>query len=35
MKPRNTGTTPLRTLNFYSPPDSTASGDELPAAKHP
>jgi mannose-6-phosphate isomerase-like protein (cupin superfamily) len=30
---RNTGTTPLKTLNFYVPPAYTAAGDELPAGK--
>jgi len=30
---RNTGRTPLKTLNFYAPPAYTASGNELPAAK--
>ncbi len=30
---RNTGTTPMKTLNFYVPPAYTASGDELPAGK--
>jgi mannose-6-phosphate isomerase-like protein (cupin superfamily) len=30
---RNTGTAPLKTLNFYSPPGYTQGGDELPAAK--
>jgi mannose-6-phosphate isomerase-like protein (cupin superfamily) len=30
---RNTGTEPLRTLNFYVPPSYTADGDELPAGK--
>ena len=28
---RNTGTTPLRTLNTYSPPAYTRDGDVLPA----
>lgn len=30
---RNNGRTPLRTLNFYSPPAYTRSGDPLPRAK--
>jgi mannose-6-phosphate isomerase-like protein (cupin superfamily) len=30
---RNTGRTPLRTLNFYVPPAYTKSGDELPRGK--
>lgn len=30
---KNTGRLPLRTLNIYSPPAYTASGNELPAAK--
>ena len=30
---RNTGRTPLKTLNFYSPPAYTRSGEELLAAK--
>lgn len=30
---RNTGRRPLRTLNFYSPPAYTKSGDELPPGK--
>jgi mannose-6-phosphate isomerase-like protein (cupin superfamily) len=30
---RNTGRTPLKTLNLYSPPAYTLSGDELPAAR--
>ena len=30
---RNTGRTPLRTLNFYVPPAYTASGDELPRGR--
>jgi mannose-6-phosphate isomerase-like protein (cupin superfamily) len=30
---RNTGRTPLKTLNAYSPPAYTKSGDELPAGK--
>jgi mannose-6-phosphate isomerase-like protein (cupin superfamily) len=30
---RNTGRTPLKTLNFYVPPAYTADGDELPAGK--
>ena len=30
---RNTGETPLRTLNFYAPPAYDAGGDELPAGK--
>jgi mannose-6-phosphate isomerase-like protein (cupin superfamily) len=30
---RNTGRAPLKTLNVYSPPAYTRSGDELPAAK--
>ncbi len=30
---RNTGTTPLRTINFYSPPAYTRSGEELSAGK--
>ncbi len=30
---RNTGRTPLRTLNVYVPPAYSKSGDELPAAK--
>jgi mannose-6-phosphate isomerase-like protein (cupin superfamily) len=30
---RNTGRSPLRTLNFYSPPAYARDGAELPAAK--
>ena len=30
---RNTGRTPLRTLNVYVPPAYTKGGDELPAGK--
>jgi mannose-6-phosphate isomerase-like protein (cupin superfamily) len=30
---KNTGRRPLKTLNIYSPPAYTSSGDELPAAK--
>ena len=30
---RNTGRALLKTLNFYSPPAYTASGEELPRAK--
>jgi mannose-6-phosphate isomerase-like protein (cupin superfamily) len=30
---RNTGQRPLKTLNIYSPPAYTKSGDELPRAK--
>jgi mannose-6-phosphate isomerase-like protein (cupin superfamily) len=30
---RNTGRTLLKTLNFYSPPGYSRSGDELPAGK--
>jgi mannose-6-phosphate isomerase-like protein (cupin superfamily) len=30
---RNSGRTPLQTLNFYSPPGYTKDGDELPSAK--
>lgn len=30
---RNTGRTPLRTLNFYTPPAYTASGKERPPAR--
>ncbi len=30
---RNTGTTPLRTLNVYVPPAYTDDGDELPAGR--
>jgi mannose-6-phosphate isomerase-like protein (cupin superfamily) len=30
---RNTGRQLLKTLNLYSPPGYTATGDELPAAK--
>jgi mannose-6-phosphate isomerase-like protein (cupin superfamily) len=30
---RNTGRTPLRTLNIYVPPAYTGSGDELPAGR--
>ena len=30
---RNTGKTPLKTLNFYAPPGYTRAGNELPAAK--
>ena len=30
---RNTGRTPLRTLNFYVPPAYTSDGDELPPGK--
>jgi mannose-6-phosphate isomerase-like protein (cupin superfamily) len=29
----NRGTTNLKTINFYSPPGYTKSGDELPAGK--
>jgi mannose-6-phosphate isomerase-like protein (cupin superfamily) len=29
---RNTGRSPLRTLNFYVPPAYTSEGDELPRA---
>jgi mannose-6-phosphate isomerase-like protein (cupin superfamily) len=28
---RNTGKTPLKTLNIYVPPAYTSAGDELPA----
>jgi len=30
---RNTGRTPLKTLNVYVPPAYTGAGDELPAGK--
>ena len=30
---RNTGDTPLKTLNFYVPPAYTDEGDELPAGR--
>jgi len=30
---KNTGRTPLKTLNIYSPPAYTKAGDELPPAK--
>ena len=30
---RNTGTTPLKTLNVYVPPAYSADGDELPAGR--
>lgn len=30
---RNTGTTPLKTVNFYVPPAYNAEGDELPRGK--
>jgi mannose-6-phosphate isomerase-like protein (cupin superfamily) len=30
---RNTGRSPLKTLNVYSPPAYTRSGEELPAGK--
>ena len=30
---RNTGRSPLRTLNLYAPPAYTDDGDELPAGK--
>ena len=30
---RNTGRTPLKTLNFYVPPAYTTSGDELPRGR--
>jgi len=30
---RATGRTPLKTVNFYSPPAYTAEGDERPAGK--
>ena len=30
---RNTGRTPLRTLNVYVPPAYTAAGDELPRGR--
>jgi mannose-6-phosphate isomerase-like protein (cupin superfamily) len=30
---RNTGRTPLRTLNIYVPPAYTQSGDELPRGR--
>ena len=30
---RNTGSTPLKTLNFYVPPAYTSEGAELPAGK--
>ena len=30
---RNTGRTPLRTLNIYVPPAYTKDGDELPRGK--
>ena len=32
---RNTGCTPLRTVNFYSPPAYTPDGDERPARRPP
>ena len=32
---RNTGRTPLRTVNFYSPPAYTQDGDERPAGRPP
>jgi mannose-6-phosphate isomerase-like protein (cupin superfamily) len=30
---RNTGRTPLKTLNFYAPPAYTKAGNELPAGR--
>jgi mannose-6-phosphate isomerase-like protein (cupin superfamily) len=30
---RNSGRTPLKTLNFYVPPAYTSSGDELPRGR--
>ena len=30
---KNTGRTPLKTLNIYSPPAYTKAGDELPRAR--
>jgi mannose-6-phosphate isomerase-like protein (cupin superfamily) len=30
---RNTGRTPLRTLNIYAPPAYTAAGDDLPPGR--
>ena len=30
---RNTGTTPLKTVNFYVPPAYNAEGDELPRGR--
>jgi mannose-6-phosphate isomerase-like protein (cupin superfamily) len=30
---RNTGDTPMKTLNFYVPPAYTEAGDELPAGR--
>ena len=30
---RNTGTTPLKTVNFYVPPAYTVAGNELPRGK--
>ncbi|WP_372016357.1 cupin domain-containing protein [Pseudoxanthomonas sp. 10H] len=32
---RNTGRTPLKTLNFYAPPAYTAEGEERPAGRAP
>lgn len=32
---RNTGRTPLKTLNFYAPPAYTQGGDERPAGRAP
>ena len=32
---RNTGRTPLRTLNFYSPPAYTEAGNPRPPARRP
>ena len=32
---RNTGRTPLKTFNFYSPPAYTQAGDERPAGRPP
>jgi mannose-6-phosphate isomerase-like protein (cupin superfamily) len=32
---RNTGTTPLRTLNIYVPPAYGKSGEELPRGRKP
>jgi mannose-6-phosphate isomerase-like protein (cupin superfamily) len=32
---RNTGRTPLKTLNVYVPPAYSADGDELPAGSKP
>ena len=32
---RNTGRTPLKTVNFYSPPAYTRDGDERPAGRPP